>query len=567
MAETCLERIASWVAGVRREDVPPRVLELARHQALSVLAGVRDGSASEEASAVRRAVLGWGKSGRSTVFPSGERTGVHEAILANAAASIVYDHDDYLYLGHTGHSAVLAALALGEDLGSSSGEVLLAQVVANEVGGRIGASATLGPQNGQAWSFLHAAAAAALASKLLGLDAARTAHAMAIALFQPPFTLWPGFMGPGSKVLTAGWPAAAGVQAACFAAQGLTGALDVLEHPRQGFWASMTYVPLPHLVSGFGRAWVSDALAFKPYPGCAYLDTTLDALFRIRDDFRAARGRDLAPADVESIRVDASLLTIEMDNLSASLGGRDVLSPSFVNFSIPASVAIAVLAGRLGAAELSPGFLAANGAAIRDLAGRVSLGHDWPLTFRTADALDEVLGGSGIAASLGLADWLAVLSGYRRRFGGPKPHSPRVGRLLFRHPLLLGRRALRLLSPSRRRRERDLSSVDFSRFRTVFPSRVALVTRDGARFESSQEVPRGASGDPARLDVVRARFAASIDRPEALETLLAFEAHPLDRIVRAGCTEAPPRAGAKERVVGEVLEALRAVGEAGRERG
>ena len=66
----------------------------------------------------------------------------------------------------------------------------------------------------------------------LGLDAERTAHALAIALYQPPYGLWPGFMGPQTKLLTAAEPAAAGARAALLAAEGVTGALDVIEHPR-----------------------------------------------------------------------------------------------------------------------------------------------------------------------------------------------------------------------------------------------------------------------------------------------------------------------------------------------
>ena len=73
----------------------------------------------------------------------------------------------------------------------------------NEVGGRLGAALFLGPHNGQFWSSIHCGSASVAAGVALGLDAERLAHALAIALYQPPYGLWPGFMGPDSKLLTA----------------------------------------------------------------------------------------------------------------------------------------------------------------------------------------------------------------------------------------------------------------------------------------------------------------------------------------------------------------------------
>ena len=139
-------------------------------------------------------------------------------MTVNSAASMALDYDDYLYMGHTGHSAVLASLALCEAEALSTRDFLLAQVIANEIGGRVGASAVLGPQNGQAWSFIHAVEGAAIGAKLWGLCRERRRRTPSrIALYQPTFTLWPGFMGPGSKVLTAAAPTVTGLQAAAFA--------------------------------------------------------------------------------------------------------------------------------------------------------------------------------------------------------------------------------------------------------------------------------------------------------------------------------------------------------------
>ena len=159
------ERIAEWVAQAQFEDLPRRVTEEAKNQVLSVIASVHAGHFSDTGRAVSRTVKDWGGGKDATMMPSGERTSLHNALFANTALSMALDYDDYLFAGHTGHSAVLVTLALAEKLGISGKEFLLAQVLANEVEGRVGASALLGPLNGQLWSFIHLIGSAVISAR------------------------------------------------------------------------------------------------------------------------------------------------------------------------------------------------------------------------------------------------------------------------------------------------------------------------------------------------------------------------------------------------------------------
>ena len=207
---TVCEEIGSWAASLNRDDLPQPVIDRALLQRTSMLAAR---AAGEEAAATA-----------ATVAPEGELGEIYR----NAAASIAHDWDDYLFMGHTGHSAVWTATAFCSD----PERALLAQVAANEVAGRLGAALFLGPHNGQFWASIHCASAAVAAAIGLGLDAGETANAVAIAMYQPPYGMWPGFMGPASKLLTAAEPAIQGARAALLARAGLDGALDVIEHPR-----------------------------------------------------------------------------------------------------------------------------------------------------------------------------------------------------------------------------------------------------------------------------------------------------------------------------------------------
>lgn len=529
------QELGRFASTLSFDDIPARVVERARHQLANVIASLHAGATTEPANAVLRAVRRFGEAGPCSVIPTGERMSLHAAVTANAALAMALDYDDYLYMGHTGHSAVLASLALCQAHELSTKDLLTAQVVANEVGGRVGASAVLGPQNGQAWSFIHAAGGAAAAASLLGLDAERAAHAIAIAMYQPTFTLWPGFMGPGSKLLTAAGPTVTGIEAAFFAAEGLTGAPEIFEHPRKGFWASFTYVPLPSMLGGLGRAWVTDTLAYKAYPGCAYVDTILDALFMARRDWLAARGSPPRPDELAEIVVEASLLSVEMDNLSAEHVDAARLSPVNINFSIGFNLAIALIAGRHSAAELEQGFLDAHDREIRALAAGTRIVHDWRMSVKVAEAFSRVLGRASPLSQLGPKDFVRVLAGYSKQMGGKKKNPVDVRGLLRVPPGAI----------SRLRRARagasDLSEVDFTQFEMAFPARVTLVAKDGARFSARQDVPFGAPGQSRYFETVQEKVRREVrgDAERLLEVIRSLEQKSVAELVDAACASGP----------------------------
>ncbi|MGB7589172.1 MAG: MmgE/PrpD family protein [Solirubrobacterales bacterium] len=451
----CME-IAEWATGLRLADIPPDARERARLQAANVAASRVAGE--EEAAAF------------ATVAPDGP---VGE-IYRSAAASIAHDWDDYLFMGHTGHSAVPAAAAFCPD----PGRALVAQVAANEVAGRLGAALFLGPHNGQFWASIHCASAAVAAASGLGLDSTRTAHALAIALYQPPYGMWPGFMGPKSKLLTAAEPAAAGARAALLAAEGVSGALDVIEHPR-GVLASLSFAPRPSMLGALGRVWLTETLAFKRLPGCAYLQAAAEA----------ACAASVDSDEVAGVDVYGGWLTCGMEQL----GHGSELSPVRVNFSAALSVAIGLLAGRLTPAELKPAWLSENEQRIRELAARVRVRHDPKLT---AETLRGTLDAGGSPQDLSLRDWLRV----RRRIGeagmdavDPGPALRRV--LVADHGARVAvLRALRgRFSASGRRG--GIDRLDTDALRMTFPCRLRIRLRDGTEMEIDGEEP-GSCGRP-----------------------------------------------------------------------
>jgi len=488
-----VEDIAGWAASLTLEDIPADVVARGRDQRRSVLGSVAASSRDGAAKRVLSAVEGWARDGPVTLAGTERNVAVEDAIYGAAALSMALDFDDYVCFGHTGHSGVLVPMMLAAETGSSAAEQLVAQTIANEVEARLGGACLVGPLNGQLWSFIHMAGAALAAGRLLGLGAEQMANALAIALYQAPRATVPGFMAPDSKLLTAAEPAVAGVRAARLAAAGVTGALDALEHD-EGFLAAFADAPLPGMLGGLGEGWATRTLCVKPYPGCAYLDTTVDALLELGPP---------AAGDVRRVVVEASLLTYEMNRMSgpyASVSSGEVPTPVTINFSVPWNVAVTLVAGELTPTEVSDDWLNAHADELRSVAQRVELEHDWSLTRLTTEAFAGLIPFGRVAGEGGLRRMGASM---RRRRGGAGAGAGQLGGL---HHMFW---PLPDLTTMRSRRPFwDAASVDA--FAMTFPARVRVTGIDGVERVAECARPRGGAGNPLEgpEPVSRAKLAA-----------------------------------------------------------
>ena len=458
--------IADWASSVRYEDIPQRLHAKTKAQFLSVIAAIHAGRHSEGAVSALDVARTWGSGSESTAFLSGERLPRHTAMFANACASVSFDFDDYLFAGHTGHSAVCAALAYGEVEGASGKDVLTAATVANEVGGRLGAALLFGPQNGQMWSYIHVLEAACVASRFLGLDETRTANAIGIAFTQPPYPLMPAFMGPDSKLLIPATTSVDGCRAAELAARGWTGSGSILED-HQGFLRKFNENNLGWILSGFGEAWLSDTLTYKVVPGCAYVDTAVDAFGELLTQIDD-------PSRIERVDVRCGLFTSGMEAFSGTYRSSDRLEPISINFSVALSFGLMMSAGRLAPEFLSHKYLDEHREAIETAAAKVTVTHDTDVDARSARA----------SASKGFE-------------------------------------LARMLS------EKTLSGISFEGYVMAFPADVTVTAIDGREYAASQDVPLGGAGRPwdETEALVREKFRSNFagDRSRADEALATIE--------------------------------------------
>ena len=78
---TIIEDIARWSAGLSIEEIPPRVVEIARSQVLSVLGAIHAGAGCAGGQSVVKTVEGMGVTGPCGTYPGGKGSLLFPAIL------------------------------------------------------------------------------------------------------------------------------------------------------------------------------------------------------------------------------------------------------------------------------------------------------------------------------------------------------------------------------------------------------------------------------------------------------------------------------------------------------
>ena len=484
MKSGALTPMGEWIAATRA--VPATARRAAAMQIADLVAALHASARAPELSSLLRGVpMG---SGASTALASRERHAPAQAAFCNAMLSMAQDYDDIIWMGHTGHSAVFASMAVAEAEGASLDAMMTAIVVGNEIAGRLGASSFLGPLNGQMWTFVHLVGAAASAASLLGLNAEQCVNALGIALAQPPFALQPAFFGPTSKLLAASVPTQIGVQAAYLARAGMTGCAEVLEDER-GFWKVFTFKPLPEMLGGLGTLWAIETLTIKTAPACHYFQTACEAMERI-----GAR-RALKAGEIARISVQTNKLGDEVTRFAREYAGDAApdLSPVGVSFDLGLCIAIEVVAGRMTGAEAEPAWLESHAAALRSVYKLVDVAHDPALTLRVVDSARAIPAGREAIGELGAIDWLGLAAAYRRHYGSSLFRSGDLGRwidVLF----------------ERWRRPTEAAVASGGPIPLYFPNRVAITFTDGTTQTEQVDLPSGSLASPVMESILRAKF-------------------------------------------------------------
>jgi 2-methylcitrate dehydratase PrpD len=508
-ARAQLEEAAEWAVQFDLDSAPRDVIELSTLQIANIMAAILAGSRSAAGRKTWTALRGTLSPGPCTLMPHGTRVSLWDALYLHSVYANALELDDFHYRGHLGPAVVVAPLAMAE-AGELDGRTMLrAQVVANELAGRLGWAVNAEIRHGHQRSYLLRFAAATVAGLLLGLDEQRLAHAFAIAMTQPENPLHPGMFSPETKALSAASSVVEGVRAAHLAAEGFTGALNILEHPA-GFYRQFTMqreTPSPFLQ--LGEAWCTHALSFKRYAACAYAAGAVDAARVVRAD----PAFDVAA--VERIEVASSLPALIMERL-AQPHETGVLTPVNVQFSILRSVAYALWQGDIRGPSFLPEAFANAIEPIGTLSARATLVHDWKYTLHQLKGLDAGLRHGGGRRSGDMIQFYRTSREFRRIFGSKRAIDPGDLVRLLRLPSddwqFFARRWLRSagshLQNAVGREEADPRPLgDLRRLAFCMGGRVTVVLRGGKTLVAERVIPTGMAGDPDRAKMVWEKLA------------------------------------------------------------
>jgi 2-methylcitrate dehydratase PrpD len=362
MPATAYARFAADLAGLALSD---DILHHARRCLIDWYAATLPGSLLAPATVLREAFPEEVGRGPSRLLPDGLAAGTRAAALINGAASHTVEFDD-IYRGalyHPGSPVIAAALAVAERERASGLRLLQAIVAGYEVSNRIGVAV-----NPAHYAFWHTTGtvgcfgAAAAAGCVLGLDAARIAHALN-AVASMAAGLQQAFRSDAmSKPMHAARAAEAGVLVALGARHGLTGAEHMLEGER-GFGNAMSReVDWDAAVAGLGEEWTITRTTQKNHGCCGHTFAALDAVIALRD------AHALSPEQISRIRVGTYAPALEI------CGDYDPHTGYEGKFSLPYCVAVALKEARVRLDAFDEAHL--HDPVIRALMARVELAVD-----------------------------------------------------------------------------------------------------------------------------------------------------------------------------------------------
>ena len=257
---------------------------------------------------------------QARVISTGHKVSSRGAALANGATGHALDYDDthFLFVGHPTSSALPAALALGEELGSSMEDILLAYMAGVEVSTRIGH--ILGYSHYNA-GFHQTATSGSfgstiVASKLLNLNEDQTINALGLVSTRASGIK--SQFGTMGKPFHAGMAASNGIEAAKLSKLGFVSREDGIEC-EQGFFLTHGWdkkIP-PRAIENLGTDFLFPEIKYKFHACCHGLHSFLEALDELKLE------NNFNPETIEKIEIETNPSWLKVCNIEKPKTGLE----------------------------------------------------------------------------------------------------------------------------------------------------------------------------------------------------------------------------------------------------
>jgi len=341
---TLAQRLAARIVALEYDALPAVVIARAKDAVLDQLGVQLIASTMQWNDLIYRVVAASGGREEATVVNHGTKLPAHEAAFVNATYGQGCELDDGLRdldgntAGHAGAMTVPVALALSETKRVDGRAVIAAIVAGYETAFRLGQGMQGSHKRGfHNQGVIGPFAATAVAARLLGLDAERTAHALAIAGSQLSGLQEFDRGGGEAKRMHAGLATRAGIQSARLAQAGLTGPMTIFEGKRGvlRLYANTDDAgPLTAATGRFGSEWGILRAGHKLYPVVSNLQSPIFQMEAAIADDKVRAG------DIE--RIDVWMATHSIEHGASIAEPKDAMG---AQVSLAFSLAIRLLRG------------------------------------------------------------------------------------------------------------------------------------------------------------------------------------------------------------------------------
>jgi 2-methylcitrate dehydratase PrpD len=358
-----IEELAKFVAGASWDDVPAHVRQHAKMVFLDTFGVILAGSERPEVKQLRQQLAGG--AGATVFAPGWPSTDARTAALLNGIAgrSIELCEGLRFVSGQAAMQVLPGVLAVGEQVGASGRDMLMALLLGYDVVARLAEGFTPRPlahQNGQV-SLLASAAAGA---RLRGLDAAGISRAMRIAttlVLTPSYTN--AVAGATALNVAGGMSGFAAALAPDLALAGFEAQDDAVELAL-GQLVGDGFTP-DRLLDQLGATWHVTQNYFRLYACCNPIHPALDCV--------AAALAELKPRPEEIIRIEC--VTYRFASVMRDPNPRNYFASKY---SLPHAAATLAVRGSAGFAALDD--TAVNDPIIVALRQRVTVAEDPAMT-------------------------------------------------------------------------------------------------------------------------------------------------------------------------------------------
>jgi 2-methylcitrate dehydratase PrpD len=362
--QSVAQDLARSIAALAPARLPPAVRETCERLLIDIVGLC---VVARQTDYVQASLAAWTDPGPATAIGHPQRLSAAGAAFVNGTAAHGEDFDDTFEGGpvHAGAVIVPAVLAVAEQERLDGPRALLGIAVGVESICRL---SLVVPKAVHKAGFHPTAvfgtiAAAAAVGAALKLDARQLANALGIAGSMASGIIEYLADGSSTKRLHAGWAAQSGLRAALLARAGFTGPRTVLEgvhglfngfaHTREGDYDALT--------GGFGERWLTQTLAFKPYPCGTMVQPYIDCALRLGS-------QGIAPDAIAEIVCEVGEGTVH--RLWEPLAEKQRPPNGYAaKFATPYCIAAALIAGSLGLDAFTDAAVADP--AVRALASKV----------------------------------------------------------------------------------------------------------------------------------------------------------------------------------------------------